>query len=171
MMAELPYDRNIAILQAAHEVLRLLGRGWGARQAKDCEMCSYSPDVVRQYLHAFEELTASVEGIATSGVNPVTGRKHDRLTLLVIHSDLESATDKALINGRYILWQETSRVYRRQHRESFLAARRRELRHWQDAGNHVTPAREPDRPIAEAICIERISRSLGWLPHECEDAA
>jgi hypothetical protein len=77
-MVELPVeDKNIAILQAAHEVLRLLGRGWAGRQAKDCEMCSYSPDVVRQYLHAFEELTASVEGIATSGVNPVTGRKHD----------------------------------------------------------------------------------------------
>lgn len=172
MMAErtLPVDepQHITALRVAVEALDLFCRGVASTRARDCEHCEFSPDVVRYWLRNFEELTSAVEGVSASSASPITmGGKRERLTLLALHSDLESATDKALINGRYMMWQETSRIYRRQKRESFLFARRRELVRWQGAGNRVTPKPEPLRPLAEAECIEQISRKLGWEPHEC----
>lgn len=161
--------QHITALRVAVQALDLFCRGVANARPRECERCEFSPEVVRYWLRNFEELTSAVEGVSAAGANAITGGKRERLTLLALHSDLESATDKALINGKYLMWQQTHRIYRRQKRESFLYARRRELTRWQEAGNHWSPTPEPTRPLAEAICIEAISRKLGWTPHECEN--
>lgn len=154
-------ESNIQILKAAVEGLSLLERGWRRSRAR-CPLDDYAPDVVRFFLANWTALTAAAEGVSATGASPIgtRGDPDARRTIVAIKADLEAATDCAL--EPLIRWQATARIYRRQLRfKRYLAFRAVALL------NMHHP--EPSAPLAEAICIERIARSLGWLPHDvCE---
>lgn len=172
MMAESPVLQRIAVLQAAAEALKVLIRGTQGHQRQRCDLCVYSPEVVRYHLMHWTELRSATEGVSASGTNPLTaGGTRDHMKLVAIKADLELATDKAFTNGRYLTWQSVQRIYKRQDRESYLLARRRELILWIRAGHMVQGEPEPWKPLAEARCIEMIAEQLGWHAHEeCEVA-
>ena len=158
-------DQHIQVLHAAYEGLTLLARGWRRRYGRGyCELCAYEPTVVRYFLTNWRALTASTEGVSAAGVTPIGGHGDPdaRRTLVAIKADLEWATDQAL--EPLIRWQATSRIYRRQSRFGRYLA----IRHMSLLNLHHP---EPYAPLAEAICIECISKALGWVPHvSCEGA-
>jgi hypothetical protein len=169
-MAALTTEKTISVFQAADGVMSVLARIWGVRPAKGCEVCFYSPDVVRYRLRTWEELQAAADGVSASGGQRVNGGMRDRDQLIAIKADIEMATDKAFTNGRYLAWDAVRRIYRRQGRSAYWYSRRLELTQWIQAGHTVTPKPEPPRAEAEGYCIELISQELGWQPHECEAA-
>lgn len=172
-MAALPTDKTISVFQAASEAIRLLARVWTQRTNAQavCAVCAYSPTVVDYYLRNWEELTAAAYGVSASGASLLGGGgESGRGKWVAVKADIESATDKALVNGTYLEWEAVRRIYRKQERISFYWARRRELDHWHELKPDRT-APEPRRAGADAICRELIATKLGWMPHECEEAA
>jgi hypothetical protein len=158
-VASLDEQQRILVLTAAVEGLALLAKGLRRRGA-NCHLCDYSPDVVRFHFAHWRELKSATEGCSASGANPIGGGIRDRMKLAAILADLEAATDQAL--EPFIRWYAVSRIYKRQERFlTYLALRRVALL------NLHHP--EPSAPLAEAICLEAISRVLGWYPHDfCE---
>lgn len=164
MITDVINDPTIRVLEAAIEGLALLERGW-RRGGKGCSLDEYAPDVVRYFLRNWRSLAAAAEGVSASGANPIGGRGDPdaRRTLVTIKADLESATDQAL--EPLIRWQSVARIYKRQSRfKRYIELRATALL------NLHHP--EPYAPLAEAVCIERIARQLGWVEHEiCEGAS
>jgi hypothetical protein len=172
-MAELPADdAQIRLYQATLGVIRFMGNFWTQRtQAQaNCTVCIYSPIVIDYYLRNWEELVAAAYGTSASGGSLLGGGgESGRGRWVATKADIESATDKALVNGTYLKWHAVRRIYVKQERlsmyEAFL-----QLHRWNATGPDMT-APEPRRAGADAICRELIALRLGWVPHECEDAA
>lgn len=159
-VADLDEARQIMVLSVAVEGLDLLIKGLRRRGVAQCRLCDYSPEVVRFHFARWRELESATAGVSSAGSNPIGGGTRDRLKLLAIKADLESATDQAL--EPLIRWQSVARIYKRQSRFK----RYIELRATALLNMHHT---EPYAPLAEAVCIERIARALGWVEHEiCE---
>ena len=172
-MAELPADdAQIRLYQATLGVIRFMGNFWTQRtQAQaNCTICLYSPIVVDYYIRNWEELVAAAYGVSASGASLLGGGgESGRGKWVSVKADIESATDKALVNGTYLKWHAVRRIYVKQDRLSFYEARLRELHRWHTfKPDHTAP--EPRRAGADAICRELIAQKLGWYPHECEDA-
>lgn len=154
---------SIEVLTHALDALRLLSQGW-TRQTMTCEIDTYEPAVVRHRLRHFSELISAANGMGASGAEAIgtSGEVDSRRTLMAIKADIEQGTDHGLYT--ILNWRAAERIYRRQGRQArydqryatFMATFRDEL----------TP--EPSQPLAEAVCIERIARCLGWYPHECQ---
>lgn len=153
-------DQRILVLHAAVEGLDLLVKGLRRRGTKPCDLCAYEPAVIRYHFAHWAELEAAAGGVPSAGANPIGSGQRDRLKLLAIKCDLESATDQAL--EPLIRWHAVARIYKRQSRFNRYC----DLRSGALLNLHHP---EPSAPLAEAICIEAIARTLGWMPHEvCE---
>lgn len=186
-VAELPVEKAIDLMQVATEVLHILERLWQGTRRQNCSICEYSPEVVRYHLDTWKQLEAGADGVSAAGAEPIgsNGEVDARRTIIAIKADLELATDKAFVwgpidpetgdrekpSGRYLTWESVRRIYRRQGRSAYWYSRRLELTQWIQDGHTITPKPEPPLAEAEGYCIELISRELGWVPHECEQAA
>jgi len=162
-------DQRILVLYAAVEGLDLLVKGLRRRAGSTCPIDEFAPDVVSWYLRHWPELEAAAMGVGSSlSDNPValvhSSDPDARKQIVAIKADLESATDTAL--EPILRWYAVTRIYKRQGRLAHYFALRR--------GAFLNPhmAHEPlVQPLAEAICVERISRTLGWYEHVvCEDS-
>lgn len=158
-------DQAVRLYTAALEVIRLLGQGW-TRNKPHCDLDTYSPEVVRHRLRHFSELIAAANGVGASGADAIgsAGETDSRRTLMAIKADIEQGTDHGLYT--ILNWRQAERIYKRQQRHDRYRERLALFRAtWRE---DLAP--EPWGPLAEAICIERIARSLGWYPHEtCEE--
>lgn len=158
-------DQAVRLYSATLEVIRLLGQGW-TRNLAHCDLDEYCPEVVRWRLRNWPELAAAANGMSSAGAEPIgsAGEVDARRGIVAIKADLERGTDAGLAD--ILHWQQVARIYRRQERFKVYLAKR-----------STFDARDPDlehepwTPLAEAICIERIARRLGWRPHYFCEAA
>ena len=158
-----PHPDPIALLQATHAGLELLQRWLSKGRTPTCVRCEYDPIVIGYYLRTWEELSAATLGVGASNFEPVMGTRGDRQKLIVIKSDVEYATDTGIPHS-YVQWRATKALYARQNRPKTY-----EYRLMLARSHHLGVNRtEPARPLATAILYDRISRKLGWEPHECE---
>lgn len=171
-MAGLPSEKETGLLEAAQGVMDFLARWWGVRATSGCERCEYDPDVVSYYVRGFRKLEAAAYGVSASGLSPIGGRSHPdaRRKYIAIKADIECASDKALVSGKYLHWHVVRRIYVVQQRQSFYYARLRELVRWEVDHPSVRQI-EPGPAVAYGLCYQLIARKLGWEPHECEEAA
>lgn len=157
----------VGVYSAALECLKLFGQGW-TRQSQRCHLDEYEPSVVRFHLRNWQQLVAAANGMSAAGAEPIgsAGEVDARRTLISIKSDMEQGTDHGLYT--VLNWRMAERIYKRQGREDVFEQRRAKFRAtWREE-----LPREPWQPLAEAICIERISRCLGWYPHDlCKEMA
>ena len=158
-----PHPDPIAVLQATAAGLDLLQRWLSKGRTANCVLCEYDPLVIGYYMRTWEELSAATLGVGASSFEPVMGTKADRQKLIVIKSDVEYATDAAITLG-LVPWRAAERIYARQQRLDVYAKRAQVARQL----TQVFRA-EPARPLATAFLYDRISRKLGWEPHECRD--
>lgn len=130
-----------------------------------CTIGDYRPDIVRYRLRNWRELVDACNGMSAAGAEPIgsAGEVDARRDQIAMLADLQQGTDEALWS--ILNWRAAERIYSRQgrlpryrqRRATFLATWRDEL------------TKEPtDTNVAEGVCIERISRALGWYEHECE---
>lgn len=168
----LPDTPELRLLRVLDEAWSLLTLAWQGKKCS-CPLGYYAPDVVSYFLRHWQELSDAAEGVSSSGMNPIQSRssRDARKTLAVIRADLSFGTDRAFTSAAYLGWDAVYTIYARQGRLGYLIARRRELAWYGDRFlNTALP--EPWKPLAEQHCIERISRSLGWVPHDvCDDNA
>ena len=162
-------DQRILVLYAAAEGLDLLVKGLRRRSGSTCPIDEFAPDVVSWYLRHWPELEAAAMGVGSSlSDNPIalvhSSDPDARKQIVAIKADLESATDTAL--EPILRWHVVTRIYKRQGRLAHYFLMRR-----QAFLNPHAPHEPLVQPLAEAICVERISRQLGWHEHVvCEDA-
>lgn len=151
--------------RATQETVDLIFKAW-TRNLPHCDIDTYEPLTVYHRLRNWEELESAANGIGSSGAEAIgsSGETDSRRTLIAIKADLEQGTDHGLWS--ILNWRAAERIYQRQHRQERYDQRLATFRAtWREA---MTP--EPmDRAIAEAACVHRISRALGWYPHAiCE---
>lgn len=159
--------QDVQLYSAALEAIQFLTKGW-TRQSHRCDLDIYEPAVVRHHLRHWNELASLAEATSSPGSEAIgtAGEVDARRTLISIKADLEQGTDHGLYT--ILNWRQAERIYQRQNRQSVYDQRYAHFRvTWREEFT-----REPSAPLAEAVCIERIARSLGWYPHAvCEDVA
>lgn len=156
-------DAQVRLWQVVAELVALLERGW-TRNLTTCAIDEYEPRVVRFRLQHFDELISAANGTSAAGAEAIgsAGETDSRRTLIAIKADLEQATDFGLAS--ILNWRQAERIYKRQWRHDTYRWRLATFRAtWRE---EFTP--EPSPALAESICIERISRMLGWRPHICD---
>lgn len=160
-------DQAVRLAEAILAAMELLERGW-LRNLPRCDIDTYEPSAIRHRLRNWEELEAAANGVGSSGAEAISsaGEIDSRRTLISIKADIEQGTDEGL--WTVLNWRAAERIYKRQWRHARYRERLARFRAtWRE---DFQP--EPSPAIAEAVCIERISRCLGWRPHAvCENNA
>jgi hypothetical protein len=150
--------------RATQEAVDLIFKAW-TRNLPHCDIDLYEPLNVYHRLRNWEELESAANGVGSSGAEAIgsAGEIDSRRTLIAIKADIEQGTDHAL--WAILNWRAAERIYIRQHRRERY--RQRFATFWATWRDDITP--EPaDSAIAEAACVQRISRALGWYPHSIE---
>lgn len=156
------------------EAMQLLVERY-VRNAPRCEIDEYEPNIVRHRLQHFPELVAAAQGMSAAGAEPIgsAGEVDARRDQIAMLADLKDGTDERGVDrfgqprglGDILHWRSVAKIYKRELRWTEYLDMRARFTY------HDGLAREPaDQAVAEGVCIERISRALGWYPHECEGA-